>query len=127
MQKPTNKNIEKRKVHSSFMDNIWGAELADMKLISTFNKVIRFFIMLLIFSLNTHVLFFFKDKKAITIANAFQKILHESNRKPNKIWIDKGSEFYNRTMKSWLQENNLDMHPTINEEKSVVAERFIRT
>ena len=127
MQKPTNKNIEKRKVHSSFMDNIWGAELTDMKLISTFNKVIRFFIMLLIFSLNTHVLFFLKIKKAITIANAFQKILHESNPKPNKIWIDKGSEFYNRTMKSWLQENNLDMHPTINEEKSVVAERFIRT
>ena len=43
-----------------------------------------------------------KDKKATTITNAFQKILDESNRKPNKIWIDKGSKFYNRLMKSWL-------------------------
>ena len=44
----------------------------------------------------------FEDKKGITITNAFQKILDESNRKPNKIWVDKGSEFYNRSMKSWL-------------------------
>ena len=44
-----------------------------------------------------------KDKKGITITNAFQKILDESNRKPNKIWIDKGSEFCNRSMKSLLE------------------------
>ena len=44
-----------------------------------------------------------KDKKGITTTNAFQKILDESNRKPNKIWLDKGSEFYNRSMKSWLK------------------------
>ena len=44
-----------------------------------------------------------KDKKGITITNAFQKILDESKRKPNKIWVDKGSEFYNRSMKSWLE------------------------
>ena len=43
-----------------------------------------------------------KDKKATTITNAFQKILDEPNRKPNKIWTDKGSKFYNRLMKSWL-------------------------
>ena len=42
-----------------------------------------------------------KEKISITITNAFQKILDESNRKPNRIWIDKGSEFYNRSMKSW--------------------------
>ena len=42
----------------------------------------------------------FKDKKEITITNAFQKILDESNQKPNKIWVDKGSKFYNRSMKS---------------------------
>ena len=41
-----------------------------------------------------------KDKKRITITNAFRKILDHSNRKPNKIWVDKGSELYNRSMKS---------------------------
>ena len=44
-----------------------------------------------------------KDKKGITITNAFQKILDESNRKPNKTWVDKASEFYNRSMKSRLE------------------------
>ena len=42
-----------------------------------------------------------KDKKGITITNAFQKILDESNWKPNRIWVDKGSKFHNRSMKSW--------------------------
>ena len=46
-----------------------------------------------------------KDKYGITITNAFEKFLDESSRKPNKIWADKGSEYYNRSMKSSLQDN----------------------
>ena len=65
-------------------------------------------------------------KKDITIVNAFQKILNDSKRKPNKIWVDKGSECYNRSLKLWLEKNNLKMYSTYNEGKSVVAERFIR-
>ena len=65
-------------------------------------------------------------KKDITIVNAFQKILNDSKRKPNKIWVDKGSECYNRSMKLWLEKNNLKMYSTYNEGKSVVSERFIR-
>ena len=68
-----------------------------------------------------------KDKKVITITDAFQKILDGSKRKPNKIWVDKGNEFYYRSMKSWLQDNNIEMYSTHNEGKYVVAERFIRT
>ena len=66
-----------------------------------------------------------KDKKGITIA--FQKILDESKRKPNKIWVDKRSESYNKSMKSWLQDNNIEIYSAHNEGKSVVAERLIRT
>ena len=68
-----------------------------------------------------------KDKKGITITNAFQNILGESNCKPNKIWVGKGSQFYNRSMNSWLQDNNIEMYSIHNKEKSVVDERFIRT
>ena len=50
-----------------------------------------------------------------------------SNRKPNKMWVNKGSEFYNRSMKSRLQDNDIEQYPAHNEGKSVVAERFIRT
>ena len=56
--------------------------------------------MLLVFSVDIHGLFLLKDKKGITITNAFQKMLYESQHKPNKIWVDKSSELYKRSMKS---------------------------
>ena len=59
--------------------------------------------------------------------NAFQKILDKQNVNQKKIWVDKGSEFYNRSMKLWLEKNNTEMYSTYNEGKFVVAERFIRT
>ena len=51
-----------------------------------------------------------KDKKGITITNVFQKILKELNRKPNEIWVDKGSEFYNNSLKIWLKDDDTDMY-----------------
>ena len=68
-----------------------------------------------------------KDEEGVSIVNAFQSILNRSKRKPNKIWVDKGSEFYNDCFKKWLQDNDTVMNSTHNEGKSVVAERFIRT
>ena len=70
---------------------------------------------------------FLKNKKGTSIINAFQSILHSSNRRPNKIWVDHGSEFYNIQFKRCLKDNNISMHSTHNERKSVVAERFIKT
>ena len=61
------------------------------------------------------------------MTNAVQKILKESNRKPNQIWVDKGSEFYNSSVKKWLKDNDTETYSIHNEEKSVVAERFVRT
>ena len=85
---PIIRKFSKQKVQWSFIDNIWGVDLAEMQLISRFDKGICFFIMLLIFPL--------KDKKGIIITNAFKKILDESGCKPNKICLDEGSEFCNR-------------------------------
>ena len=68
-----------------------------------------------------------KDKKGISIINAFNKIIKQSNGKPNKIWVDQGGEFYNHVFKKWLSDNGIIMYSTFNECKSVVAERFIRT
>ena len=67
-----------------------------------------------------------KDKKRTTIVNAFKKIISEK-RKPNKIWVDQGSEFYNKSFKDFLKIINTEMYSTYNEGKCVVAERFIRT
>ena len=69
-----------------------------------------------------------KDKKGVTIANAFQTILDNNlKRKRNKIWVDQGSEFYNSHFKKWLKDNNIEMYSAHNEGKSVVAEIFIIT
>ena len=57
----------------------------------------------------------------------FKKKLKESARKPHKIWVDKGSEFYNFHFKKWLKDNSIEMYSTHKEGKSVVGERFIMT
>ena len=67
-----------------------------------------------------------KDEKGISIVNAFHKIIKQSNRKPNKIWVDQGGKFYN-VFEKWLSDNDINMYSTYNEGKSVVAKRFIRT
>ena len=127
LHKPIIRKFNKRKVYSSFKDNIWGADLADMKLLSKFNKGIKYLLCVIgIFSKYAFVVPL-KDKKGISIVNAFQSILNKSKRKPNKIWVDKGSEFYNASFKKWLQDNDIIMYSTNNEGKSVVAERFITT
>ena len=68
-----------------------------------------------------------KDKKGASVVKVFKKIVNESGRQPNKIWVDQGSEFYNKTFKTWLKDEGIEMYSTYDEGKSVVAERFIRT
>ena len=68
-----------------------------------------------------------KHKKPITITNAFQKNLDGSGPTPNKIWVYQGSEFYNRSVNSWLYDIDIEMYLTHNKGNSVVTERFIRT
>ena len=127
LHKPIIRKFEKRKVYSTFKDNIWGVDLADMQLLSKYNKGIRFLLCVIdIFSKYDWVVPL-KDKKGISIVKPFQSNLKQSNRKPNKIWVDKGSEFYNAYFKKWLRDNDIVMYSTHNEGKSVVAERFIRT
>ena len=77
-----------------------GADLPEMQLISKFNKGFRILLCVIDIQSKNALAIPLKDKKGITITNDFQKILNESNRKPNKIWVDKGSAFYNRSMKS---------------------------
>ena len=98
-----------------------------MQLISNFNIGFRFLLCVIdIFSKYAWVVPL-KYRKGTSIVNAFQSILKKSSRKPNKIWVDKGSEFCYSSIKKWLPDNDIAMYSTHNEEKSVVAERFIRT
>ena len=69
----------------------------------------------------------FKNKNGVIIVNAIQCILDSSKTKQNKLWVDQDSEFYNSTFKKWLENDDIKMYSAYNEEKSIVAEKFIRT
>ena len=95
-----------------------------MQLISKYNKGVRFLLCIIdIFSKYARA----APLKVVSIVGAFQKTLKQSDKKPDKIWVDKCSEFYNNSFKKWLQDNDIVMYSTHNEEKSVFAERFMRT
>ena len=98
-----------------------------MQLISKFNKGFKFLLCVIDICSKYAWVIPLKDNEGVTITNAFQKILDQPKRKPNKVWADKGSEFYNRSMKSFLQNNDIEMYSAHNEGNSVIAERFIRT
>ena len=120
------RKFKKRKVYSSFRDNIWGVDLADMQSLSKYNKGIEYLLCAIdLFSRYAWVVPI-KDKRGITIVNAFQKLISKDH-KPNKIWVDQGGEFYNKIFKRFLKINNIKMYSTYNEGKSVVAEKYIRT
>ena len=126
LRKSIIRKFNKRKVYSEFKDNIWGVDLADMQSVSRKNKGIKYLLCAIdLFSKYAFVIPL-KDKKGISIVNIFNKIIKQSNRKPNKIWVDQRGEFYNNVFEKWLSDNNIIMYSTYNEGKSVVAERFIR-
>ena len=104
-----------------------GCDLADIQLISKCNKGFRFLLCVIDIFSKYACAVPLKDKKGVSIVNAFQSIFKKSNRKPNKIWVDKGSEFYNNSFKKCLQDNDTEMYSTNDEGKSVAGERFIRT
>ena len=127
LDQPIIRKFNKRKVYSQFKDNIWGVDLADMQSLNRKNKGIKYLLCAIdLFSKYAFVIPL-KDKKGISIVNAFNKIIKQSNRKPNKIWVDQGGEFYNNVFEKWLSDNDIIMYLTYNEGKSVVAEIFIRT
>ena len=97
-----------------------------MQTLSKYNKRIKYLLCAIDLLTKYAWVIPLKDKKRTSIVNAFQKIISEG-RKPNKIWVDQGSEFYNNSFKDFLKINNIEMYSTYNEGKSVVAERFIRT
>ena len=127
LHKPIIRKFNKRQVYSQFEDNVWGVDLADTQSLSRKNKGIKYILCAIdLFSKYAFVIPL-KDKKGISIINAFNKIIKQSNRKPNKIWVDQEGEFYNNVFEKWLSDNDIIMYSTYNEGKSVVVERFIRT
>ena len=112
IHKPVIKKFKKRKVYSQFKYNIRGVDLADMQSLSRKNKSIKYLLCVIDLYSKCAFVIPLKDKKGISILNAFNKIIKQYNRKPNKIWIDQGGEFYNNIFKKWLSDNDIIMYST---------------
>ena len=127
LNKSVIRKFKKRKVYSQFKDNIWGVDLADMQSLSRKNKGIKYILCAVDLYSKYAFVIPLENKKETSVTNGFNKIIKQSHRKPNKLWVDQGGEFYNNVYKKWLSDNDINMYSTYNEGKSVVAERFIRT
>ena len=98
LHEPIIRKSEKRKVYLSFKDNVCGVDLTDMQSLSKYNEGIKYLLCVIdLFSKYAWVIPM-KVKKGTSIVNAFKKIISR-RRKPNKIWVDQGSEFYNKSFK----------------------------
>ena len=96
LHQPIIRKFKKRKVYSSFRDNIWGVDLADMQSLSRYNEGIKYLLCIIDLFSKYAWITPIKDKKGTSIVNAFKRILSYLDIKPNKIWTDQGNEFYNK-------------------------------
>ena len=110
LHKPVIKKFEKRTLQSSFIDSIWVAYLTDTQLVGKCINRFRFLLCVVDNYRKFAWVIPLKDERSITITNTFQKILNESNHKPNRIWVDKESKSYNRSVELWMQDNDIEMY-----------------
>ena len=107
------KKFKKTNVYSSFGDNVWGVNLADMQSLRKYNKRIKYLLCALDILSKYAWAVSLKNKKGSSIVNAFQKVIPEG-RKPNKIWVYQGSKFYSNLFNRFLKINNIDMYSKYN-------------
>ena len=112
LHKPVIKKFKKRRAYARFKYKICAADLTDMGSLYSKNRNVK------------HLLCVIKTAKSVL--NGFIKIGNESNREPNKLWVDQGREFYNKHMQEWLDNNDISIYSRHNERKSVISERFIK-
>ena len=125
LHKGIRRKFPRRRVISNEIDKIWSADLVDMQAFSRYNSGIKYLVNVIdVFSKYAWSIPV-KNKTGIEITNAFKQII--KNRKPKMLWVDQGSEFYNKTFQQFLKENGIEMYHTFNEGKAVIVERFNRT
>ncbi|PFX14258.1 putative uncharacterized transposon-derived protein F54H12.3 [Stylophora pistillata] len=126
LHRPVRRNFRKRRVVVNRIDEIWSSDLVEMQKFAKWNKGYRYLLMVLdVFSKYGWIVPL-KNKKGESVAESFEKIFTEG-RVPKRLWVDKGSEYYNSHVKDLMKSEGVEMYSTENEEKSSVCERWNRT
>lgn len=121
------RKFKRRKVIVTGRDEIWAMDLASMESLASYNDDYKYILCIIdVFSKFAWCVPL-KNKTGTSILKAVKDVVSESQRSPEKIWVDRGSEFYNKDFKRWAESNNITIYSTYGESKSVVVERFIRT
>ena len=127
LHKQIRKTYKRRRVIVNGIDEIWSADLVEMQEFAKQNNSYRYLLTVIDLFSKYAWSIPLKDKTGKATEEAFRKIVNESGRMPNKLWVDDGKEFYNKNVDKWLKENNIDRYSTFNEGKAMVIERFNRT
>jgi len=125
LHKPIKRKFARRHVDAFEIDDVWGADLVEMREWEKQNKGYKYMLNVIDVLSKYAWSVPMKNKTAETTLNAFKEIVKESGRIPKHIWVDRGLEFYNKYMTEWLKENNIIRYSTYSEHKSVVVERLI--
>ena len=123
LHKPVRRKFKRRQVISHGIDDIWAADLVEMQPFAKYNKGFKYILTVIDIFSKYAFMVPLKDKKGMSVSKAFSEIFKESGRRPNKVWTDKGREFYNKDVKRL----GVPLYSTENEQKSSVVERFNRT
>ena len=120
LHKPIRRKFKKRRVLVNGIDKIWAADLVDIQALTKFNRGFKYLLAVIDIFSKYGWLIPLKDKTGKSVASALKTIFEE--RKPGKMWVDKGKEFYYKDVKDLIK-----LYSTENEEKSSFVERWIRT
>ena len=124
---PIKKNFERIKIVTHYKDECWSIDLIDRTSLSVYNKGYKF----ILTCIDNHTKYAWavglKNKQGKTISDAFKDIILKSKRKPDRVWSDRGKEFYNKTFLDYLKQNQIEIYSTHSDLKAVFIERFNRT
>ena len=122
LHKPVRHRFPKRRVYVKGLDEIWGADLIEMRPFAKYNNGVNYLLAVIDIFSKYAWLVPLENKKGESVADALQDIFKTSGRKPNKMWVDDGKEFWNKNVRALVE-----LYSTKNEEKSCVVERLNRT
>ena len=124
---PVFKKFQRIQIQTHYKDECWSIDLIDRSSFSKYNKNYKFIFTII----DNHTKYAWaiplKDKSGKTTTTALKSLIEKTKRKPDKIWSDRGKEFYNKTFLDFLKEQNIHIYSTHSDLKAVFVERFNRT
>ena len=124
---PVIKKFQRIQIQTHYKDECWSIDLIDRSSLSKYNKNYKFIFTII----DNHTKYAWaiplKDKSGKSTTTALKSLIEKTKRKPDKIWSDRGKEFYNKTFLDFLKQNEIQIYSTNSDLKAVFVERFNRT